>query len=102
MASKKVRKVENGEETYPSMHKDNFRYLQSTNTYLPKDLQEPNQPVFKEDHLAKKSIIITSFYVESENLLALSLIHKELKFYLLQVSPKTNTFDPTPLPDMTY
>lgn len=30
------------------------------------------------------------------------MIHKELKFYLLQVSPKTNTFDPTPLPDMTY
>jgi len=32
VASKKVRKVENGEETYPSMHKDNFRYLQSTFT----------------------------------------------------------------------
>jgi hypothetical protein len=25
VASKKVRKVENGEEVYPSLHKDNFR-----------------------------------------------------------------------------
>jgi hypothetical protein len=29
VASKKVRKVENGDEIYPSLHKDNFRYLQS-------------------------------------------------------------------------
>jgi hypothetical protein len=29
VASKKVRKVENGEEIYPSLHKDNFRLMQS-------------------------------------------------------------------------
>ena len=43
--------------------------------------EEDKRTVYKEDHLAKKSIIVKPFYLQEENLLALSMVHKEIKFY---------------------
>ena len=92
VASKKVRKVEKGEEIYPSIHKDNLRYAQSNATKVIQESEQGRRAAFKEDHLAKRSIIVKPFYLQEENLLALSMVHKEIKFYKLSVSSKTNKF----------
>ena len=57
---------------------------------------------FKEDHLAKKSIIVKPFYLKEEKLLALSMVHKEIKFYEVSVSSKHNKLHYEELPQMTY
>ena len=89
VASKKVRKVEKGEEIYPSIHKDNLRYAQSNATKFIQESEQGRRAAFKEDHLAKRS---KPYYFQEENLLALSMVHKEIKFYKLSVSSKTNKF----------
>ena len=44
-----------------------------------------------EDLLVKKSIIVNTFYFQEENLLVLSMVDKELKFYDILISPKKHT-----------
>ena len=50
VASKKVRKVEKGEEIYPSIHKDNLRYAQSNATKFIQESEQGRRAAFKEDH----------------------------------------------------